>query len=120
MVDKHDDYIDGIPIEEYRVNMSKISPEELIKLYKDRKMSIHAVAKHFGCTYRTIYRRLERLGIPTNRSEGKTAKGPRNTLKKKELKNLLDNHNLTIDQIAKRLRTTPEIVRRHIEKYGLM
>jgi DNA-binding Lrp family transcriptional regulator len=119
MPDEDNDYIDGIPIDEYRVNMSKIPHEELIKLYKDKRMPINAIAKHFGCTYRTIYRRLQLLGIPTNRSEGKLGKKPRNTLGKQELKDLLDNPNLTILQIAKRLRATPDVVRRHIEKYGL-
>jgi len=116
----NDDFIDGIPIEEYRVNMAKIPKDALIKLYKEKQMPINAVAKHFGCTYRTIYRRLHLLGIPTNKAEGKRRKKkPRTSLGKKELKTLLDNPNLTIYQIAKRLRTTAEVVRRHIERYGL-
>ena len=111
------DFIDGIPIDEYRVNMIKIPKDKLIKLYVDQKKTIAKVAKHFNCHYRTVYARLKRLNIPIRK--GRPKKKPRFHLGHKELKNLLENTNWSIDRIAKELRTSPETVRRYIEKYKL-
>jgi hypothetical protein len=50
----------------------------------------------------------------------KLAKEPRQYVGKNQLKALLDmKKQLTIEDIAKRLKTTPEIVRRYIQRYGL-
>ena len=49
----------------------------------------------------------------------KAAKQPRQFIGKIQLKALLAKPKLTIEDIAKKLRTTPEIVRRFIERYGL-
>ncbi len=50
----------------------------------------------------------------------KPPKEPRQYVGRIQLKALLDmKKQLTIEDIAKRLKTTPEIVRRYIRRYGL-
>lgn len=49
---------------------------------------------------------------------GRAKKKPKQFLGQKQLASLLEK-NLTIDEIAKKLRTEPHIVRRYIQKYGL-
>jgi hypothetical protein len=49
----------------------------------------------------------------------RAAKEPRQYVGKNQLKALLANPKLTVEDIAKRLKTTPEIVRRYIQRYGL-
>ena len=115
-MNKIPEYIDGIPIDEYRVNMVKMPKEELEKLYLLQKKTISQIAKHFNCHYRTVYARLKRLNIPIR--QGRPKKKPRIHLGHKELAEILKK-NLTIDEIAKKLRTTPETVRRYIQKYEL-
>ena len=114
------EFIDGIPIDEYRVNMTKIPKDELIQLYKVEEKSIKQIAKHFKCSYRTVYRRLKRLNIPSNPSIklGRPKKPPKQYLGKKQLAKILEK-DLTIDEIAKKLKSEPHIVRRYIQKYGL-
>ena len=109
--------IDGIPIDEYNVAMTRIPKEDLIELYQVQKKSIKDIAKKFKCSYRTIYRRLHRLGISLNEREY-PKKPPKKFLGKKQLSALLET-DLTIPEIAQKLRTTPDIVRRYIFKYGL-
>jgi transposase len=111
-------YIDGIPIDEYRVNMTKISKEKLIELYKIKQKPIKQIAKYFKCSYRTIYRRLKRLNIPLNENQGRRKKPPKRFLGKKQLAEILKK-DYTIEEIAKKLRTETYIVRRYITKYGL-
>ena len=111
------DTIDGIPIDEYKVNMVKIPKDELINLYVKQKKSIGKIAKHFGCNYKTVYARLKRFNVPIRR--GRPKKKPRFHLGHKELRNLLENTDWSIDRIAKELRTTPDTVRLYIEKYNL-
>jgi transposase len=110
------EYIDGIPIDEYRVNMVKMPKEELEKLYLEQNKTISQIAKHFNCHYRTVYNRLKRLNIPIR--QGRPKKKLRIHLGHKELAEILKK-NYTIDEIAKKLRTTSETVRRYIQKYGL-
>lgn len=110
------EFIDGIPIDEYRVNMTKIPKDELVRLYKTENKSIKEIARHFKCSYRTIYRRLKRLNIPLN--EKRPEKKLKNYLGKNQLTAVLQK-NLTIEQIAVKLKTAPYIVRRYIRKYEL-
>ena len=110
------DFIDGIPIDEYRVNMVKMPKEELEKLYIEQKKTISQIAKHFNCHYRTVYNRLKRLNISIR--QGRPKKKPRIHLGHKELAEILKK-NYTIDEIAKKMRTTPDTVRRYIQKYEL-
>ncbi len=114
---KPTEYIDGIPIDEYRVNMIKIPKEELEKLYVEQKKTISQIAKHFKCHYRTVYARLKRLNIPIEKNH-RSKKKIKQFLGQKQLTSLLKK-NLTIEDIAKKLRTEPHIVRRYIQKYGL-
>ena len=111
------EFIDGIPIDEYRINMVKMPKEELERLYIDEKKTIKEVAKHFKCHYRTVYSRLKRLNIPIAKNH-RSKKRIKHFLGEKQLREILKK-NLTIDEIAKKLRTEPHIVRRYIKKYEL-
>lgn len=51
--------------------------------------------------------------------QGRPKKQKRFYLSKKSLEELLAKDHLTIDDIAKRLNSTPDTVRKYIEKYGL-
>jgi hypothetical protein len=82
------------------------SKKELLKAFKPK-------------TWYAIYKEALSLGLtrkPPNM--GRPKKKPRQVLGKNELTELL-RKDLTIDQIAKKLRTEPHIVRRFIQKYGL-
>ena len=109
--------IDGIPIDEYRVNLTRIPKEELIELHQVQNKSVHYIARKFKCSYRTIYRRLQRLGIPLNEREY-PKKPLKRFLGKKQLSALLEK-NYDIDKIAQKLRADSDIVRRYIHKYEL-
>ena len=66
-----------------------------------------------------IYKEAKSLGLtrkPPNM--GRPKKKPKQFLGEKQLASLLEK-NLTIEEIAKKLRTEPYIVRRYIQKYGL-
>lgn len=110
------EFIDGIPIDEYRVNTISMPKEELERLYLVEEKSIKQIAKHFKCHYRTVYNRLKRFNVPIR--QGRPKKKKRIYLGRKELAALLETE-LTINEIAKKLRTTPDTVRRYIHKYGL-
>ncbi len=49
----------------------------------------------------------------------KAAKEPRQFVGKLQLKELLAKPKLSIEDIANKLKTTPGIVRRYIQRYGL-
>jgi hypothetical protein len=67
-----------------------------------------------------IKKQADLLGIKRDvrNPGGRPKKKPRIHLGHKELAEILKK-NLTIDEIAKKLRTTPDTVRRYIQKYGL-
>jgi hypothetical protein len=70
-------------------------------------------------TWPAIQKEASRLKIKRElKNPGRPKKKPRQVLGKNELTELL-RKDLTIDQIAKKLRTEPHIVRRFIQKYGL-
>jgi predicted transcriptional regulator len=72
-------------------------------------------------TWTAIQKEASRLKIKRDeeyKKVGRPKKKPRIHLGHKELAEILKK-NLTIDEIAKKLRTTPETVRRYIQKYGL-
>lgn len=53
------------------------------------------------------------------KNRGRPKKKPKYYIGKRQLEKLLNDTDLTIYEIAKKLRTTPDIVRRSIFKYGL-
>ena len=71
-------------------------------------------------TWTAIQKRASKLGIRRHvKNPGRPKKKKRYFIGKRELENLLNNTNLTIDEIAKKLRTDPDIIRRAIRKYEL-
>jgi hypothetical protein len=72
-------------------------------------------------TWPAIQKEASRLKIKRNvkfNKGGRPKKKPRQVLGKNELTELLKK-DITIDDIAKKLRTEPHIVRRFIQKYGI-
>lgn len=66
-----------------------------------------------------IYKEAKALGLTRNPlNMGRPKKKPRIHLGHKELAEILKKK-YTINEIAKKLRTTPETVRLYIQKYGL-
>jgi DNA-binding Lrp family transcriptional regulator len=49
----------------------------------------------------------------------KKPKAPKNYLGRVQLQKLLENPKLSIEDIAKRLKCSAELVRKYVEKYGL-
>jgi hypothetical protein len=83
---------------------------------KDKKEILKALKPK---TWYAITKQAKELGlIRTVKNLGRPKKKPRQVLGKNELTELL-RKDLTIDQIAKKLRTEPHIVRRFIQKYGI-
>jgi hypothetical protein len=92
--------------------------ETLKQLYttKDKKEILKALKPK---TWYAITKQAKELEIiRTVKNLGRPKKKPRQVLGKNELTELL-RKDLTIDQIAKKLRTEPHIVRRFIQKYGI-
>lgn len=70
-------------------------------------------------TWPAIQKEASRLGIKREiKSPGRPRKRPKHFLGKKQLAKLLEKE-FTVIEIAQKLRSTPEIVRRYIHKYGL-
>lgn len=72
-------------------------------------------------TWTAIQKEASRLKIKRDvkyNKGGRPKKKPKQFLGEKQLRAILEK-NLTIDEIAKKLRTEPHIVRRFIQKYGL-
>ena len=70
-------------------------------------------------TWYTIDKKAKELGLTRNpKLTVRQKKPPKQFLGKSQLRLLLEK-DLTIEQIAKKLRTEPHIVRRFIQKYGL-
>src|SRR4030042_6014360 len=100
--------------EEDREILKKLYPtatkEELLK-------ALNGEYKHK--TWVAIQKEASRLKIKREvQNLGRPKKKPKNFLGKNQLTELLKK-DITIDEVAKKLRTTPEIVRRYIRKYGL-
>lgn len=92
---------------------------ELLKqLYpaKDKREILKALKPK---TWYAIQKQAKELGlVRTAPKYGRPKKKPKQFLGERQLRNLLQK-DLTIDQIAKKLRSEPHIVRRFIQKYGL-
>ena len=93
----------------------------LKKLYTDAdKKEILKVLKNKS--WYACQKEAKRLGLQRTPSKGtkggRPKKKPKQYLGKKQLAELLET-NLTIEEIAKKLRTEPDIVRRYIFKYEL-
>ena|SRR4030042_2016700 len=72
-------------------------------------------------TWTAIQKEASRLKIKRDikfNKGGRPKKKPKQFLGQKQLASLLEK-NLTIEEIAKKLRSEPHIVRRYIQKYGL-
>ena len=97
--------------------------ELLRKLYptESKKEILKALnSKYRKKTWLAIQKEASRLSIKREvKNAGRPKKPLKHYLGKNQLAELLNETDLTIDEIAKRLRTTPDIVRRYIFKYGL-
>jgi len=84
-----------------------IDKNDIIKQFKNKSWyAIQKQAKEIG-----LKREVKNIG-------GRPKKKPKNYLGKKQLTELLKK-DITIDEIAKKLKTTREIIRRYIQKYEL-
>ena len=96
--------------------------EILKKLYPsaDKKEILFALNSEYRKkTWAAIQKEASRMGIRRLvNNPGRPKKKPKQFLGPKQLTALLEK-NLTIEEIAKKLRTEPHIVRRYIKKYGL-
>lgn len=94
----------------------------LVKMYPDKsKEEILKVlnTEYKKKTWAAIQKEASRLNIKREiKSPGRPKKKPKNYLGKKQLTELLKK-DITIDEIANKLRTTSDVVRRYILKYGL-
>lgn len=93
--------------------------EILINLYSmaDKK----TILKTFkNKTWYAVQKEADRLGLKRSaQKRGRPKKKPNYFLSKKKLEKLLSDTDLTIDEIAAKLKTTPDIVRRNIIRHGL-
>lgn len=98
--------------------------EILKKLYPDatKEEILKALNSEYKKkTWQAIQKEASRLKIKRDikfNTGGRPKKKPKQFLGKNQLASLLEK-NLTIEDIAKKLRTEPHIVRRYIQKYGL-
>lgn len=117
--------------EEQREILRKLYPtglkEDIIKA-----ISIHAVENEPPKSWHSIQKEASRLGIkrifasPPEEFAKKLArkrgrpKKPKTSVGRRQLEQLLaKNPDLTVYEIAQRLKTTPDLVRRYLFRYGL-
>lgn len=70
-------------------------------------------------TWYACKKEAERLGLKRSATKGRPKKKKRTAVGRKQLEKLLNETDLTIYEIAEKLNTTPDIIRRTIFKYGL-
>ena len=96
--------------DEEREILKKLYPDtpekEILKKLKNK--SWYACKKEAGL-----------LGLKRSLKKGRPKKKKRTSVGKKQLEKLLNETDYTIYEIAEKLNTTPDIVRRCIFKYGL-
>ena len=102
--------------------MENIDLEELKYLYYDKKMSGHAIAKHFGITPPIIYRHMDINGLP-RRSYSEAHKlrhsGAERDTKSAEVIRLYFDDKLSLQKVASHVGLTSTSVRRFILEAGL-
>jgi len=93
----------------------EIPEEELEKLYTEEKMSSTEIAEKFGCSKRTILKRLRKYDIPRRKP------GPerRKDITKDILEELYIDKRFSTRQIADRLDTGRSTVYRKLKKYNI-
>lgn len=102
----------------------KISNEQVYDMYINRKMSSTEIARHFGCTHRTILLRLKKMGV--NRRDNSSSVFLSNG---REAPKELDDYSYmyreyvqkrrTRDSIGADLNVPPSCVARHLKKLGI-
>lgn len=89
----------------------------------DKKEILNALNDQYRKkTWPAIQKEASRQGIKREKfvtGRRPKSKKPKNFLGKKQLEQYLEYTDLTIYEIAKKLKTEPDIVRRYIEKYNL-
>jgi hypothetical protein len=90
--------------------------QEMLKMYFPRLREKEILEVLEGRSWLECCREAERLGI--KRLVTGREKKPGTVIGKLKLQKLLDN-DYTVEEIAKKLKSTPEIVRRNIRRYDL-
>ena len=70
-------------------------------------------------TWYACKKEADQLGLKRTDKSGRPKKKPRTSVTKTELKKLLWNEDLTVYDIAKKLNTTPDVIRRCMFRYDI-
>lgn len=85
-------------------------------MYHDKSMEQSEIADELGCSTNTIYRWMDRLGVSTrdapNRLDG-------DVNDEQKLRELYCNQELSIRDVAKRLRCSPDVVRDRLDEFDI-
>lgn len=94
--------------------------EELDELYNLRGWSMSDIARHFGVSETTIYRWMNKLGLP-RRDQFKAGRRPPmdDDALRQELDNLYNRQRFSLPEIARRFKVSHTCVRFWMDKLGL-
>lgn len=93
---------------------AQLSRELLAELYVEQSLSADEIAKQLGCGETTIFRALEKFGIPR-----RTKHDYRFEIAREELERLYVAEQLTENEIAERFNTSQLTVSRRLREYGI-
>ena len=106
-----------------------ISDQQLRELYVKKRLSAADIARKFGCTDTTIYRRLDAAGIPRRSTSeaqalawvhGKCTPKPRTIpLTDKQLREMYIDEQMSISDIARRVGCSPMTVSQRLRAAGI-
>lgn len=97
---------------------TKISKNELKKLYWECNLSTIQIASNFGCTKTTVLRRMRKYGIPRrNLSEAHLKRSI--SISQEHLKKLYCHDKLSTFEIAKKIGVSQPYIRRLLKKHGI-
>jgi predicted DNA-binding protein YlxM (UPF0122 family) len=87
---------------------------EMQRLYEVEQLTVRQIADHFGVSWQAIHERLVRAGVPLRQ------KSPvKRFLERETLIDLYTINNLTIGEIAQRLKTNYEKVSEELDRHGI-
>jgi len=92
---------------------------EILKTFYPNSAQKVILKKLKNKTWYACRKEAERLGLKRELKKGRPQKRKRTSVGKKQLAKLLNETDLTIYEIAEKLNTTSEIIRRTIFKHGL-
>lgn len=92
---------------------TKISKDELVRMYVDEDMTVGEIAEACGVTRQTVYNTMERYGVPRQK-KSRIAR----MFDEQQVRNLMDR-NMTTTEVAEKLNVSPSTLRSYIKEKNI-